>query len=1004
MRIELKSKLLFLTLIPSLMIVLLSINKIVHEFGHKKDLERTRQHIFEVKTISDIVHFMQIERGLSTGFVARNSDAEDLLLLKARKDLDAALKDLELIRYLQKDIDLKFSEGIKSTREGVDTLYLSASEVKNYYTYKIATLLDFAGIIPAMMEEKKDRNYIQAYGYLSLAKENLGQIRAVLQETFTNNSLTQENSIHVQRSLYVYNVGISRFKQSLHEYPLYSDLYEKIIQKESVKETFEIINSVLNTKESTPPNINLIHWFESATKSINSLKELEEKLFIDAEKSIDSKIEDIKKTVLFVNLLLFLLLGIFAFFMHAIVKNILSSAHLLNEKFENSLVLLDQYKSSVDESFIVSKTDANGIIRYVNDAFCKISGYPREELVGNSYKIIRHPDMPKEIFTDLWHTIKVLKKTWTGDFKNLSKDRSTYWLKGFIKPIIDKNGNIVEYIAIKTDITQQKEIMNYFENQLKITEKNFDDMIHISKEYENAIDSSTILSRIDKNRNIIYINDKFAKISEYTLDELKGQSHAVLLSSDTAQEQYKEIWDALSNSHKVWHGVLKNRKKSGNFFWTDTTILPIKDLDGNVIEYFIIRNDITLIIEQKIEIEKIAYTDLLTGYANRFQLNLDIENAESPYIAIFNLDNFRQINDFYGHEFGNLVIISVANKIYELISQEKGFKFYRLQGDEFAILADKFFKELFTLLVKKIIDSIKEKFSIQNKELLISCSGGISFEDKEHLLSAANMALSTARSKNIDFLLYNESKSLNKVYEDNMHWAKKLSDAIKNNDIIAFYQPIVNNSNLVYEKYECLVRMRDGEEIISPFFFLEVAKKTRQYFDITKAVIVQAFEMFQNRDAEFSINLSINDILEADVTEFILSMLEKYNIGSKVVFEILESEYIVNFEGVIRFIDDVKKYNCKIAIDDFGTGYSNFEYLIKLKADYLKIDGSLIKNIHNDENAYLVVSTIVEFSKKLGMKTIAEFVEYEEIFNIVKELGIEYSQGYYFCAPKEDLE
>ncbi|MDX9757007.1 MAG: bifunctional diguanylate cyclase/phosphodiesterase, partial [Sulfurimonas sp.] len=371
---------------------------------------------------------------------------------------------------------------------------------------------------------------------------------------------------------------------------------------------------------------------------------------------------------------------------------------------------------------------------------------------------------------------------------------------------------------------------------------------------------------------------------------------------------------------------------------------------------------------------------------------------------IFNLDNFRQINDFYGHEFGNLVIISVANKIYELISQEKGFKFYRLQGDEFAILADKFFKELFTLLVKKIIDSIKEKFSIQNKELLISCSGGISFEDKEHLLSAANMALSTARSKNIDFLLYNESKSLNKVYEDNMHWAKKLSDAIKNNDIIAFYQPIVNNSNLVYEKYECLVRMRDGEEIISPFFFLEVAKKTRQYFDITKAVIVQAFEMFQNRDAEFSINLSINDILEADVTEFILSMLEKYNIGSKVVFEILESEYIVNFEGVIRFIDDVKKYNCKIAIDDFGTGYSNFEYLIKLKADYLKIDGSLIKNIHNDENAYLVVSTIVEFSKKLGMKTIAEFVEYEEIFNIVKELGIEYSQGYYFCAPKEDLE
>ncbi|MGE0738553.1 EAL domain-containing protein [Sulfurimonas sp.] len=337
------------------------------------------------------------------------------------------------------------------------------------------------------------------------------------------------------------------------------------------------------------------------------------------------------------------------------------------------------------------------------------------------------------------------------------------------------------------------------------------------------------------------------------------------------------------------------------------------------------------------------------------------------------------------------------------ISQEKNFKFYRLQGDEFAILADNFLKELFILQVKKIIENIKEKFSIQDKELLVSCSSGISFEDKEHLLSSANMALSSARNKNSDFLLYNESKSLNKIYEENMYWAKKLSNAIKNNDIIAFYQPIVNNSNLAYEKYECLVRMRDGEKIISPFFFLEVAKKTRQYFAITKAVIKQAFEKFQNRDTEFSINLSINDILEPDITEFIFMMMQQHNIGSKIVFEIVESEYITNFEEVIRFIEEVKKYECKIAIDDFGTGYSNFEYLIKLKADYLKIDGSLIKNIHNDENARLVVSTIVDFSKKLGMKTVAEFVENDAIFAITKKLGIEYSQGYYFCAPREDL-
>ena len=161
--------------------------------------------------------------------------------------------------------------------------------------------------------------------------------------------------------------------------------------------------------------------------------------------------------------------------------------------------------------------------------------------------------------------------------------------------------------------------------------------------------------------------------------------------------------------------------------------------------------------------------------------------------------------------------------------------------------------------------------------------------------------------------------------------------------------------------------------------------------------------MFKTNEIEFSINLSVMDIAEPQILDYIVMMLQRYSIGSRVVFEIVESEYIENFNIVTSFIDEVKKYGCKIAIDDFGTGYSNFEYLIKLKADYLKIDGSLIKNINTDYNAFLVVSTIVEFSKKLNMQTIAEFVENEEVFKIVQQLGIDYSQGYYFSTPKEKL-
>jgi EAL domain-containing protein (putative c-di-GMP-specific phosphodiesterase class I) len=189
----------------------------------------------------------------------------------------------------------------------------------------------------------------------------------------------------------------------------------------------------------------------------------------------------------------------------------------------------------------------------------------------------------------------------------------------------------------------------------------------------------------------------------------------------------------------------------------------------------------------------------------------------------------------------------------------------------------------------------------------------------------------------------------------------------------------------------------------SPYFFLDISKKIKLYTNITKAMIHKTFEYFQGRDVAFSINLTIEDILSSEIRTYIYSMLEKYNNGSQVIFEIVESESIQNFKEIVRFIEDVKKYNCRIAIDDFGTGYSNFEYLMQLEAAFIKIDGSIIKNLDKDLKAYMVVSVIVDFAKRVGIKTIAEFVENEAIWTKVKELGIDYSQGYYFSEPMSEI-
>ncbi|MDD2567912.1 MAG: EAL domain-containing protein, partial [Thiovulaceae bacterium] len=206
-------------------------------------------------------------------------------------------------------------------------------------------------------------------------------------------------------------------------------------------------------------------------------------------------------------------------------------------------------------------------------------------------------------------------------------------------------------------------------------------------------------------------------------------------------------------------------------------------------------------------------------------------------------------------------------------------------------------------------------------------------------------------------------------------------------------------------KFECLARLIDEKDnVISPHLFLPVARRIKADNFVTKIIIDKSFKVFEKNDFEFSINLSIEDILSSEIFEYIIKKLQNYPDAHRITFELLESEAIQDFSKVESFINEVKRYGAKIAIDDFGSGYSNFSYLTKMSVDYIKIDGSLITQIEIDKNALLVVATIVEFAKKLGIKTIAEYVHSSTIMDKVKELGIDYSQGFYIDEPTIDFE
>lgn len=520
--------------------------------------------------------------------------------------------------------------------------------------------------------------------------------------------------------------------------------------------------------------------------------------------------------------------------------------------------------------------------------------------------------------------------------------------------------------------------------------------------YQLAMDESSIVSKTDLSGRITYVNDNFCKISGFTREVFIGKTHSLIKHPNTNDEIFKDLWKTIQNK-QVWKGVIQNRGKETDY-WVDICIVPILDEYKNMVEFVAIRHDVTQMVEQQEKLSDIANTDTLTGYGNRYKLGNTIANSTCPALAILNIDNFSQVNDFYGHETGDEVIKKLG---YELatILQTQNCELYHLQGDEYVIFNNNISRELFINQIIFLTKQISQtSLMLGDEELLINFTVAISFEGKEAILKTADMALKIAKKENKSMLIYTDEISLNNEYENNIKWTKKLKYAFENDKIVPVFQPIVNNSNGKWEKYEALVRLKDSDgKLISPYFFLDISKKTKHYLEITRTMIQKSFDTFQDKDSEFSINLTVEDILNTEIKLYIFKMLEQYQIGNRVVFEIVESESIEKFQEVLEFIEDVKKYGCKIAIDDFGTGYSNFEYLLKLKVDYIKIDGSMIKHIDTDTDAKLVVSTIVDFTKKMNIKTIAEFVENESIFQVVQELGIDYSQGYYFLPPQEKI-
>lgn len=410
-------------------------------------------------------------------------------------------------------------------------------------------------------------------------------------------------------------------------------------------------------------------------------------------------------------------------------------------------------------------------------------------------------------------------------------------------------------------------------------------------------------------------------------------------------------------------------------------------------------------LKHRENIQHILYIDTLTKFPNREKFIYDLkENKDNiKSIAIIDIQDFKTINDFYGLKIGDSLLKKIAYLIDETIKFVKPkVILYKFSSDLYCLKNKSLEKNEFEELVIFVLGAIdSEIFKEGEYNIDIKASAGITFSSKKNKLITADLALQYAKKHNKDYIVFFEELDDLNHYQNNMLWTKKLKYALNNDNIVVYYQPLVNTQTSNVDKYECLVRMIDEDKVVAPFFFLDISKKANQYRNITKIVIDKAFKQFSGLPFKFSVNVSYEDIEDKYFLYYVENKIKEYDVASQVTWEILEDESIKDYNVLLNFTKKVKELGCSVSIDDFGTGYSNFEHLLKMDVDYLKIDASLVKNVAKDTNSFNIVKTIIAFAKTLNMKTVAEYVENEEIHNIVKELGATYSQGYYFSAPVE---
>jgi diguanylate cyclase (GGDEF)-like protein/PAS domain S-box-containing protein len=1057
---SLKYKIAIIFIIPALGMLYFSFKYVSEKYTNLHHVETLTDTVHFAKHASQLIHELQKERGLSSGYLG-----DDYLNFTDSLQQQRLLTDQAYQKYLKSlsqstiSSNEAFSKNIKTSLSKLKELslyriYIDSREISFYkqVTFFSDTINSLILSIPHLNSTFASiamSNSMEALFNLINLKEYAGIERAFLSNVFSQNHITDKQQKDIQELIIKQEIYYKNFVNYASVTNFQS--YQNNISSSMEEQLKQYRNIIITSPKRL--NTDSLQWYNFATNRINHLNNVVQDIMHDIlHKSTlvkESSTDALLIGALFLILTLIALLTL-SFMLHKLIRfeeRNLSDLSQQKKHFaaisnmsENIIYLTD--KDALFNSLcriLVQVSDFKiAWIGLVDEEKKQITPYTSNNISLNTLSQIHFSTDP-----DHSQTLKVSERAYLEKshvlFSSNELDRCHECrniLGVTIKSVgafpIYEDKKIIAILSIYSDNSDifTLELIELIEKMLKglsyaLAKIKEQQLQLLTKEdlriASYAFDAQEAMTITDLDANIIKVNQAFSDITGYSADEVIGKNPRVLQSSQHDKHFYQQMWESLKSKGR-WKGEIYNQRKNGEIYPEILSITSIKDENDITTHYIAQFLDISHIKNAQKEAEHKAQHDVLTGIANRAKLLEETENAfvkgrrtQVQHVFMFlDIDNFKQVNDFYGHKVGDTILIEIAARLKSCI--RAGDLVSRLGGDEFAIVAVDLDKSeqvaatKATLLAEKIQKAMSEPIVVNSQSFDITFSIGIKlFPDHEksaqEVMSHADIAMYQAKKSGrnqfafFDHELDIESKRFLIIEKD-------LKTAIKEKQFVLYYQPKVSLHTGKVIGAEALLRWdHPTKGIIYPIDFLDIANDTRLIHTIGNFVIDEACQQLSQWqklfDSDFTISININShqFQEKTFVEHLTSCISKYSIDAKQLeLELVEDTLITHMQTTITKIETLKALGIGFAIDDFGTGYSSMTYLQKLPVNTIKIDKSFIMELNSQSNQE-IVKMVINFAKIFNLHVTAEGVENRSSLEFLKENGCDSYQGYYFSRP-----